>query len=523
MTTNCPADIKPYAQSTEPTTPSIFNLNYCSQDFWSLKTRLIDFINERFGSQGTEIPNTFNDFVESSIAVMLVENWAFLADTLSFKIDQIANELFIDTVTEVENAFRLAKLVGFQPTPPIAARSKWLAQINNVLTTDVAIDTPFRIDIPSTTGNPTSIELFAADSSFMPLYDEQIIIPAGSKFNKSIVGLEGRTIEEEFTGSGQVAQTISLSFLPVIYDSIRVEVDGKTWDQVDYFTDSQRRQEYRVEFNSNYQGFVMFGNNRTGAIPSNGSRILITYRIGGGTAGNIVTGSVETQGQVVVPGLDFTIPITYRNYSKGEFGYDGDGINEIRRNLPKWLRTQDRAVTDLDYKTLADQFSTPYFGKIGKSTAVLRNYGCAANIIDLYLLAQDGTDLVIASNELKTSLNDELNSKKMFTDFVCLKDGVVKIVDVSLDFTVNKFYKKFELEIKTNVTNRITAFFDINNWDYNQILKDTDLIKQISDIKEIESIQITFVTQDGVSGTTVVPKFYEIIRPDNISISFIYN
>lgn len=521
---DCPIDIKPLSQSQDSKNPVIFNLNYTNQDFWSMKTRLVDFIKERFGTSGTVLPNTFNDFIESSIAIMLIENWAFLADTLSFKADQIVNELFIDTVTEVENAFRLAKLVGFQPTPPIAASSRWIAQINNVLSVDVSIPTPISIDIPSA-GNPTSIELFAADNSGQPLFDQDIIIPAGSKFNKSIVGLEGRTINEEFSGTGQVAQTLSLSFLPVVFDSIRIDVDGTTWDRVDYFTDSQPRREYRVEFNSNYQAFIMFGNNRTGMIPSNGSRIQATYRTGGGIVGNIVTGFVKTQKQVVVDGLDFTVPITYSNYTAGMNGYDGDGIDEVRRKLPKWIQAQNRAVTGNDYKILTDQFATPYFGQIGKSTATLRNYGCAGNIVDIYILAADGTatGLVTANNELKTALIENLNTQKMLTDFVCIRDGVIVAVDVTIDVSLDKFYKKFELEIKDNILRRTNSFFSLNNWDYNQILRDTDLIKALSDIKEIQSFQITFVTNTGESGTVITPRFNEIIRPDLTTIALIYN
>jgi len=521
--TDCPADIKPFSQSEDLKNPNIININYTNQDFYSLKSRLVDLIRERFGNKGTVLPNTFNDLVESSIAIMLIENWAFIADTLSFKIDQIFTELFIDSVTEVENAFRLAKLHGFYPTPPIAARSKWIAQINNVLSTDVSIETPLRIDIPSN-GRPTSIELFAADSEYQPLFDQPIIIPAGSKFNQSIVGLEGRTTEEEYSGTGQVAQTIALAFSPVIYGSVRVEVDGQIWDQVEYFTDSQPRREYRIEYNSDYQAFIMFGNNRTGVIPSNGSRIAITYRVGGGIVGNIVTGSIETNKQVVVDGLDFTVPITYRNHSKGEFGYDGDTIDDIRRKLPKWIKAQDRAVTPEDYKTLTDQFVTPYNGQIGKSTAVLRNYGCSGNIIDLYILAKDGNDvLATATNELKVALIEELNAKKMMTDFICVRDGTIKIVDVAVDVALDKFHRKFEKEIKENLVKKVNSFFSTNNWDYGQTLRDTDLIKEMADMREIQSFQITYITEDGESNTVVTPKFNEIVRPDGINISFVYN
>jgi hypothetical protein len=63
--------------------------------------------------------------------------------------------------------------------------------------------------------------------------------------------------------------------------SYRVYVDGVKWQQVPFFTDSQPRREYRVEYDSTYTAFVIFGNNRAGLIPNQGSNILIVYRQGG--------------------------------------------------------------------------------------------------------------------------------------------------------------------------------------------------------------------------------------------------
>lgn len=523
MSNNCPIQVNPYDQSGLVKSTPVFNLNYTNQDFYSMKTRLVNFINERFGEDGTQIPNAFNDFVESDLAIMLIENWAFLADTLSFKMDQIVNELFIDTVNEVENAFRLARLVGFKPQPPIASRSLWSVEINNPLTTDISIQTPVSIDLVSD-NQSIQIELFPADSNNLPRFDDNIIIPAGNTVNQNIIGLEGQTVTNTFTGSGEVSQSVELLSFPVIYDSIQVEVDGFVWERVDYFTDSNPRREYRVEFNSAYQGFIIFGNNRAGLIPSNGSSISVRYRVGGGSVGNIVTNFVEKQKQVIVPGLGFNVPVTYRNYTKGEFGYNGDTIEDVRRKLPVWISTQNRAVSGSDYKTLADQFSTPYHGQIGKSTAVLRNHGCAANVIDLYVLAKDGEDgLAEAGNELKVDLNEELNSKKMLTDFVCVRDGEVVYVDVVVDVTMDNFYKKFEQEFSVNINNKINEFFSINNWEYGKSLKDTELIKALSSIKEINDINVSFTTDDpDNSGATVVSNFYQIIRPDQINVLYVY-
>jgi len=515
-TNNCPFDITPYTQSQIITTPNIFNLNYTNQDFWSMKTRLIEFTRQKFDKE-------FSDFVESSLALMLIENWAFLADTLSFKMDQIANEVFIDTVTEAENAFRLAKLVGFKPQPPIAARTLWTATLNNPVLTDVVIPAPF--DLKVSTGNKQlSIELFPADADNNPIFNQDILIPAGGVVNASIVGLEGITRLLQTNGNGTVAQTITLEESPVIYDSVRVEVDGVLWTEVDYFTDSQPRREYRLEFDSTYRAFVIFGNNRAGLIPSQGSKISITCRKGGGSIGNVVSGTIEKQTIINVPGLSFSVPVGLRNYTKGEFGYDGDTIEDIRNKLPAWVRVQNRAVTGLDYKTLTDQFATAYQGQIGKSTAVLRNYGCSGNIIDLYVLALNGNDkLQEASNELKVELENYIDSLKMFTDHVCIRDGQVVVVDTGLDVVLDRFYRKFEDELRIKIQRRLDAFFALNNWEYGQTLRDSDMVKSLSDLREIQRFEVNFVTNDAENGgDNVTTKFYEIIRPDTTDITFTY-
>lgn len=516
MPNNCPVDISPLDQSSVTKVPKLASLSYTHQDFWSMKTRLVKFIMEKF-------PKDFNDFVESSLAIMLIENWAFLADTLSFKIDQIINELFIDTVTEVDNAFRLARLVGFNPVPPIAATCLFSATINQVLAVDMVIPRGVRTEI-TTQGVSVSYELFAADSNNNPIFDEDIVIPAGSIVNSSIIGIEGRTIDEVFSATGLPGQIFALEEGPVIFDSIKVEVDGVRWDHVDSFTDSQPRREFRIEYDSSYRAFVITGNNRAGFIPPEGSTVKITYRVGGGTIGNVITGYIDFQRGFDVVGLDVSVPVNFRNYTKAANGYDGDGIEEIRNKLPAYLKTQNRAVTGEDYKTLADQFATPYSGQIGKATAVLRNHGCAGNVIDLFVLAKDGNvNLQEVSSDLKVALMEEIENKKMLTDFVCLRDGVIVLVDTHIDVTLDKSLRKLKEEIDVKIRRRIDNFFALPNWDYGDILRDTNLIKELSDIKEVNSYDVTFITNDpNNQGNVVTTKYYEIIRPDTISINYVF-
>jgi hypothetical protein len=511
---NCPFEVTPYDQSRLVKTPKLINVNYTNQDFWSMKARLVELIKQRFGTN-------FNDFVESDLAVMLIENWAFIADTLSFKIDQIANEIFIDTVSESDNAFRLAMLVGFKPTPPIAARAMFAVSTNMVLDTDLEISTPLQIDIVNNQQYKT-MELFPADTNNNPIFDEPIIISAGSTLNTAVIGIEGASTKQTGIGTGEANQFARLTQGPVIWKSIRVQVDGMTWEEVDYFTDSQPRREFRVEYDPNYNAYVMFGNNRAGLVPSVGSDIEISYRVGGGPDGNIVTGAVNYQRNFGVAGFDFNVPVTFRNYTKGEYGYAGDGLDEIKEKLPPYLRMQNRAVTGDDYQNLAEGFVTPYNGQIGKAIATLRQYGCAANVIDLYVLGKGNEEsLETASNELKVALTEEINSKKMVTDLVCIKDGVIIETDIHVEMVCDKFYKKFEDELKERVTRRVNTFFALNNWNFGKDLRSVELIKELADIKEAEDIVVSFVTQAG-EGTTITTRFYEIIRPNVIQIRFVY-
>jgi hypothetical protein len=481
-----------------------------------MKSRLVKFILERF-------PKDFTDFVESSLAVMEMEIFAFLADTLSFKIDQIANEVYIDTVTEVENIFRIAKAVGFTPLPPLPATASFTATITAVQPVDVLIPPGVLANV-FINNQSIPFEIYAADSNNNPIFDEDIIVSAGNLTNSSLIGVQGKTLVDVFTGTGNPNQIYTLETFPVLYDSVRVDVDGVRWTQVDYFTDSNPRREFRIEFDSNYQCFIIFGNNRAGVIPAEGSQISVTYRTGGGTIGNIITGFIEIQRQYDVQDLGYSIPVSFRNYTAGINGYDGDGLEDVRNKLPIYIKSQDRAVTGEDYKTLADLFATAYHGQIGKATAVLRNYGCAGNIIDLFVLARDGiSGLITANNDLKFSLQEEINTKKMLTDFVCIRDGIVVAVDITIDITVDKSMRKNKEELDLRIRRQINNFFLLNNWDYGQSLKETDLVKALSDIKEIESFDATFVTDNPDNGGDIVTaKFYEIVRPDTININYIF-
>jgi hypothetical protein len=513
----CPFDVTPLAVSKITNTTPIYNLNYTSQDYHSMKNRMLELLHINFG-------NEFNDYTESSLAVMLIECWAWLADLLSFKIDQIANELFIDTVTEPENAFRIAKLLGFKPQPPLPSRAMFIVSKNSPHSIDIVIPTPAIVLLENGT-NEIRYELFAADVNNNPIFGQDIIIPAGSTFNNSIVGLEGSSHNTTIVSKGKANQVFNLPYASVFYNSINIVSKDTTWRQVDGFTEAVAKPEYIIEYDADYKPTIIFGNGKAGMIPPQNLEMKVNFRVANRNTTEVITGGFENRFFVSVPGIPHGVTVNAKNYTKSDYGYPGDSINEIRKNLPEFLRTQNRAVTGMDYKYLANKFMSTHNGSIGKATCVLRNHGCAGNIIDIIVLAQTGNyKLVKANDNLKTELLEDLNNKKIFTDYLCVKDGEIILVDINIDVILDRINKKIEDEINRKITDILDWFFDLPNWEFGKSLKDSDIIKSLAMVKEVRSFEIGFITPKNIESADniISPAYNEIIRPDNIIINFVY-
>jgi hypothetical protein len=54
-------------------------------------------------------------------------------------------------------------------------------------------------------------------------------------------------------------------------------------------------------------------------------------------------------------------------------------------------------------------------------------------------------------------------------------------------------------------------------------LQETDIIQAISNVKQVKNIDVTFNTVEIPSGKIITVKYYEIIRPESITVNFLYN
>lgn len=110
---------------------SFRNADFQSYDFDTIRRILISYLQENY-------PEDFNDFIDSSEYIALVDLIAYMGQNLSFRIDLNARENFLETAQRRDSILRLAQLVGYVPKRNIPASG--LLKITSISTTESVID-----------------------------------------------------------------------------------------------------------------------------------------------------------------------------------------------------------------------------------------------------------------------------------------------------------------------------------------------------------------------------------------------
>ena len=83
-------------------------VKYLGKDFGTFRNNLIEFAK-------TYYPTTYNDFNESSPAMMLIEMAAYVGDVLSYYIDDTFKENLLPFAQESYTIFNIAQSLGYKP------------------------------------------------------------------------------------------------------------------------------------------------------------------------------------------------------------------------------------------------------------------------------------------------------------------------------------------------------------------------------------------------------------------------
>lgn len=119
------------AESWEKIHEAFSQVNFNSFDYATIKQSLLEYI-KLYHSE------TFNDMIESSEFIAILELFSYVAELAAYRIDMNAHENFLSTASRKESILRLAKFISYKPSRNIPARG--LVKVTSVSTSEAVYD-----------------------------------------------------------------------------------------------------------------------------------------------------------------------------------------------------------------------------------------------------------------------------------------------------------------------------------------------------------------------------------------------
>ena len=497
-------------------------VDFTATDFATLRSALLNYMKLVY-------PLDYDNFVESDLGVMLVELVAYMGSIMSMKADMLAHENFLQTAKDRDSVRKMFQLVGVSMKGPTSSQATANLSIEGEtgnLQGNLLIPAANRvISVTSPQDQqPLNFTLYKAtngivsnlaDSTADVIFDETNWLGDSSSIWEAVM-LEGAFATQTGTFSNiGIAQTITLNEAPVIQNSVQVFVSGVNsttsgvYRQVEniYQASSTNDKIFQAVYLDNYKAKLVFGDGSNGKSPSPNASYLVTYRVGGGTRGNVPNNYVNS----VIEGATYdsnpsSVRITQSQISTG--GSEAETVAHAKKYGPLSFKQQDRLVSLEDYTSFASNYVGPA-GSVAKAVASTRKSFSSANIIDIFILQK-------ASLSFKDGLLTAMNSKKMITDEVVLSDGLIRTLDLVVTAHVDRSLQGMEKTIVANVSQKIRNYFLSDSLDFGDSIIFSALMKNVFEIP-----QVRFAEVDNFD-TDVSVDFNEVIQLNNLVINISY-
>lgn len=119
------------AETWEKVYQAFDKVNFAAYDYDTIKESLLQYIKLYYAEQ-------FNDYIESSEFIAILEMFSYIAEQLAYRIDMMSHENFITTAQRKQNILRLAKLISYKASRNIPARG--LVKLTSISTSEQIFD-----------------------------------------------------------------------------------------------------------------------------------------------------------------------------------------------------------------------------------------------------------------------------------------------------------------------------------------------------------------------------------------------
>ena len=481
---------------------TIPTIDYTNKDFQSLRQAMFNLARYRLPEWTDQSP--------SDLGSLLIDLFAYMGDVLLYYQDRVANESFPATAVERRSVLNAMRLIGYQLAPPVPASVELSLVFNPpapAASSIVTIPQGAQFATAPAGGLPAQTFEYLDPSTDIDLKSDQVQPRADGKLLYS--GLPLLQCTQQSTSSlgsstGEPNLMLSIPGTPVILSTLLVEVnEGSgwvTWDRRDsllYDTaadgsvslSASDARDYYVQFDENDVAWVVFGDGTYGRRPPVGvNNIRATYRLGGGSAGNVPANSI-TVANTAIPLLD-----SVTNPGPAAGGADHEDIRHAVAFGPLAFRSGQRAVTLNDYTALAQQA-----GGVAKVRGQAPNW----NTIELYVAPQ-GDSLSPVPEQLRRSLISFFEDKRMAGTFVEILDATAVPIDISIELVYDKRYRSDA--VRQAAESAVEDLLAFANVDFAQPLYLSDVYGKVEALAGVTAMTVLrFRREDSATALLTAP------------------
>jgi predicted phage baseplate assembly protein len=242
---------------------------------------------------------------------------------------------------------------------------------------------------------------------------------------------------------------------------------------------------------------VTFGDNTNGMVPAVGLQIWATYRVGVGSAGNLLAGAVTT---FVTPITGVSIQLLSDGVTSTATamtgGSDPETIEQIRANAPTVFQAQYRAVSPQDFIALA--LSVP--GVLMANAIAQRS-----SAVSLYIMGPNYTG---PGPALIQSILSYFNGKTAAGCTISIVPPYLVPIDVGtvgspVQLVVQNSY--LQASVLANVTAAIQALFTPPNVSFGQLLNVSQIYGAILAVPGVSYVVIPVFTREDAVQAGIAP------------------
>lgn len=451
------------------------SIDYVAKDFDSIVDSLIAYATINFGPN-TTANRQWTDFNADDFSRTWLELLSYVGDQIFYYLDVQSTQSNLETATIRSVVLNIAKQFGY--VVPTSTSSSGLATFS--LNTSGTVPVGFRL----AAGNGAPFFVASATPA-----------PGSTSLEQILQVVQGEQKQDTFIAKGVQNEEIILSFTSLVKDldnsiallkSPRVLVNSVPYILVESFVSSFPTDlNYKLVTDPDGRIILQFGDGIFGKKLSPNDDIVVNYRVGGGTVGNIAADTLTT----LVDSATFVTSVTNTESFSG--GSDEPSTDYLKQLIPAHLRTLERAVALNDYSDIV----LANFAGVSKASAE-RNLDDSGIDINVYVVPTGTSITSITSNTtLLNSISDFLDERKPVTTVISIRDAYA--VDVL--FKVELFLTPgvSRSDVTDNIQTTLSNFFDLSTGDidgagtkFGQTILLNDLYAILDTIEGIERFEI---------------------------------